>query len=336
MTDPLVGNKVVATAIVLGATGGSTIVAPFYADMDASGATTLSVVRQQRVTMSYDLSFNAELSEADSAQLANAFVLSQDGSGNMVADISNNADFVRVMRRVVLDASDNTLKCLDRVLYDSISRDLSGVYGDAIANDLESFFGVSVHVDASGGATNLWEDMKADPSYPTTIAVQLPNDNYLAYCDTSENIHTNALPLLDGDKLVFLFALKTTTTVGTTTQIQSITVTDLYGASLGSTVTNDAIGRNPVEPTNTYLPPGAQSVAKKVQSVAFYVKVRGSKRLEQIDTSLPSANVYNRSLTPSTKLLNVRLALPAFANVAPVETNIGDISGNTGTFNLQP
>jgi len=303
--------------------------------MEVTSATTLTVATQQSVSMAYDLSFNAELSEADSAQLANAFVLSQDGSGNVVADISNNAEFVRVMRRVVLDASNNDLKCLDRVLYDSVSRDLSGVYGDAIANDLQSFFGVTVSVDASGGAVNLWSDMQTDPSYPTTIAVQIPNDNYLAYCDTSENIHTNALPLLDGDKLVFLFSVTTTTTVGTTTQLSPVTLADHYGASLGSTVANVVDGRTAAG-ANSYLPPGAQSVNKKVQAVAFFVTVRGSKKLEQIDPELLAANVYKRSLSPSTKLLNVRLALPAFGTVAPQETNTGDISGNTGTFNLQP
>jgi len=334
MADPLVGDKAVATVVVNGATGGSTFVAPFYSDMDASGATTLTVAKQQTVSMVYDLSFNAELTEDDSAQLANSFVLSQDGSGNVIADISNNAEFIRVMRRVVLDASNNDLKCLDMVLYDSISRDLSGVFGDAIANDLQSFYGVTVKVDASGGAVNLWTDMQTDPSYPTTIAVQIPNDNYLAYCDTSENIHTNALPLLDGDKLVFLFSLTTSTTVGTTTVLSPVTLADHYGASLGSSVTNGVVNPRVDSDPNSYLPPAAQSVAKKVQAVAFYVKVRGSKKLEQIDTDLLAANVYNRSLTPGTKLLNVRKALPAFQNILPVETNTGDISGNTGTYNL--
>ena len=335
MADPLVGDKIVATLAASGAVGGSIFVAPFYSDMDVSGSTTLTVAKQQTVSMVYDLSFNVELSEADSAQLANSFVLSQDGSGNVIADISNNEEFVRLMRRVVLDASNNEQKCLDMVLYDTISRDLSGVYGDAIANDLQSFFGVSVSVDASGGAVNLWEDMKADPSYPTTIAVQIPNDNYLSYCDTSENIHTNALPLLDGDRLVFLFSVTTTTTVGTTTQLSPVTLADHYGASLGSTVTNDVAGRTEAG-SNSYLPPSAQSVSKKVQAVAFYVTVRGSKALEQIDTDLLLTNVYNRTLTPGSKLLDVRKALPAFEDIDPVETNTGDISGNTGTYNVQP
>jgi hypothetical protein len=318
----------------MNAAGGSTFVAPFYADMDVSGATSLTVAKQQKVTMSYDLSFNAELSEADSAQLVNSFVLRQDGSGNMIADISNNAAFVRVLRRVIMDASNNDLKCLDRVIYDSISTDLSGVYGDAIANDLESFFGVSVHVDASGGATNLWSDMQVDGSYPTTIAVQIPNDNYLAYCDTSENIHTNALPLVSGDKLVFLFSVITTTVVGVTTQLDPVSLADHYGASLGSNVTHNTtgLGRDAIAPTNSYLPPTAQSVAKKVQAVAFYVKVTGSARLDAIDTFLPTARIYG---TPSTKLIGgTRVALPVFANVGPTENNTGDISGNTGLNNL--
>lgn len=330
--DTLVGDKVVATIAVVGATGGSTFVAPFYSDMDVTGATTLTVATQQTVSMVYDLSFNVELSEDDSAQLANAFVLSQDGSGNVVADISNNDEFVRVMRRVVLDASNNEQKCLDRVLYDSISRDLSGVYGDNIANDLQSFFGVSVSVDASGGAVNLWEDMRTDPSYPTTIAVQIPNDNYLAYCDTSENIHTDALPLLSGDKLVFLFSVTTSTTVGTTTQLSPVTLADHYGSSLGSSVENTVAGRAAAG-ANTYFPPAAQSVAKKVQAVAFYVTVRGSKRLDAIDAALLPANIYG---TASTKLLDVRMALPSYAGNEPTETNTGDISGNTGTYNVQP
>ena len=323
MASVIEGSKSVSTT-------SSMFVAPFYANMDVSANSSIQVSTQQTVTMSYDLSFNYTLDEVDSANLVNAFVLSQDASGSLVADISNNANFISVMRKVILDASNNDTFALSRVLYNKIFTDLSGVYGDNIANDLESEYKLTVTVDASGGATNLWNDMKAEREYPSTIALQIPNSNFLAYCDASENIHTNALPLLKDDVLVFLFAVQTVTNVETAVELTPISVADYYGTSVTG-LTGPSGGSNGNAATNSYKPV-KNNVEKKIQAVAFFVKVTGSVTLAQLDPSV--AATYG---TPSDKLIGgARVATPTFANTATPANSGGVISGNTGTNNVQP
>jgi hypothetical protein len=323
MASVIEGSKTVSTT-------SSMFVAPFYANIDVSANSSIQVSTQQTVTMSYDLSFNYTLDEVDSAKLVNAFVLSQDASGSLIADVSNNTDFIGVMRKVILDASNNDTFALSRVLYNKIFTDLSGVYGDNIANDLESDYKLTVTVDASGGATNLWDDMKAEPEYPSTIALQIPNSNFLAYCDASENIHTNALPLVSDDVLVFLFAVQTVTNVETAVELTPVNVADYYGTSVTGLTGPATTPSNGNAATNSYKPV-TNTVEKKIQAVAFFVKVTGSVTLAQLDPTV--AATYG---TPSDKLIGgARVATPTFADTATPANSGGVISGNTGTNNIR-
>jgi hypothetical protein len=313
-------------------TDATTFVAPFYANMDVSANSELNVAKQQTVTMKYDLSFNVTLTEADSAKLVNSFVLHQDASGALVADISNNEEFRLVIHNVIKDATNSNTKGLATALYDNIMTDLSGVYGDDIANQLQSNFKLTVLVDASGGALNLWNDFAAEPEYATTIALQVPNSNYLAYCDVSENIHTNALPLLNGDKLVFLFSVETETKVYEAVALNAPILADHYGASTTAAGLTAPGGESRGDAAPNSYTPVVNTVTKEIQAVAFYVTVTGTGSLGSVDPGhTPSVEPYSSN---STLITGVRVAHPEFDFTDISQNETVDVSGNSNTYNV--
>jgi hypothetical protein len=314
-------------------TDATTFVAPFYANMDVSANSELNVATQQTVTMKYDLSFNVTLTEADSAKLVNSFVLSQDASGALVADISNNEEFRLVIHNVIRDASGNN-KVLATTLYDNIMTDLSGVYGDDIANQLQSNFKLTVLVDASGGALNLWNDFAAEPEYAATIALQVPNSNYLAYCDASENIHTNALPLLNGDKLVFLFSVETETKVYEAVALGAPSLADFFGASTTAAGLTAPGGESSGNAGANSYTPVVNTVTKEIQAVAFYVTVTGTGSLGSVDPGhTPSVEPFG---SKSTLITGIRVAHPEYDFTDISQNETVDVSGNSNTYNVRP
>ena len=225
---PLFGDNRDAGVFSTACTGSNTFVVPIYSQIDATGTAALSVVHAEAVCMNYDLSFNITLSDVSSGMILNGFVLSQDGindtdgtpglsvamrtGANLLAKSGTwQGDFRLALAEVIEDAVDAKGETLAWNLYDSALGYFKDVYGDAVANVLESDWALTITVDASGGATNMWNDLSVKPDAMLLIAEQIPNSTYMAYVDASENMMTDALPLLNGDTLVFLFnvAMKT-------------------------------------------------------------------------------------------------------------------------------
>lgn len=64
---------------------------------------------------------------------------------------------------------------------------------------------VSVVLDSSGGASNMWEDLAAVPADVRSIYLQIPEATQALYLDASDNPTTAALPMQKGDTLTFVF-----------------------------------------------------------------------------------------------------------------------------------
>jgi len=197
-------------------TNGCTIVARPVAALDASGNATLATLEQVTVSVAYDDLYRASLSDADAIKLLNSFTL--DGSGTSFACVlDNSTDFEEVLTRAMRDASgvsfSNTNASLD-VVGNTLSQNLmteildtfKSIYADSIPNILESAWDISNNVAYAAGAADM--ATKLIPKETELIAQQLPESNYSAYMDASENTTTHALPLKKGDKLVFVFYLR--------------------------------------------------------------------------------------------------------------------------------
>jgi len=200
-TQPLVAPSYVQTAADL-------FVVPFYSALDAQGEAALSLVQQEQVQMAYDLSFNKTLvADTNSANILNAFVLTQDGD-SMAVDMRTGDDalnFRTELADVIRDAVDLSDNTLAEVLYNDALGYFAEVYGDAVANVLETDWALKVTVDASGGAANMWSDLDKKSAARLLIAEQIPNSTYMLYVDASENMLTDSLPMKHNDTIVFLF-----------------------------------------------------------------------------------------------------------------------------------
>lgn len=195
---------------------GCTIVARPVAALDASGQASLVTLEQVTVSVSYEDLYRVTLSDADAIKLLNSFTL--DGSGTSFAcTLANSTDFQEVLTRAMRNASGvsytNTNASLD-VVGNTLSQNLmaeilatfKSIYADTIPNVLQSDWDISNNVAYAAGA----QDMAAKliPGEAELLAQQLPESNYSAYMDASENTTTHALPLKKGDKLVFVFYLR--------------------------------------------------------------------------------------------------------------------------------
>ena len=345
---------------VTGGAGGSQLyVVPIVSTIDASGASTVTTVTHETVIMKYDVSFNLTLTAEESANLVNSFKLYQnttdasDASGNLMCDLveANRPLFHALMTKVIYDASDNGVGALDMVVYNRSYGQLLNVYGDGLANDLESNWNLTVAVDASGGASNMWDDLSGNAAARKVIARQLPNNNYLAYCDASENIHTDALPLVNDDVLVFLFDVKTAVISTQTTEQAGINnlpwYRDLSGQYTSTTDVSGAIADLSGQQfgasinTSNATPSGlARTTVVDNYVAAFYVKVTGDAAVAP--NVAPGGAASNLVILKSPNALNAATpniigaahpAISTFGNaVGPVDTGV-TVTGNSGLNN---
>jgi hypothetical protein len=360
-TVPTLNTNVAPFATPQYVTGGAAAsqlyVVPIVSTIDASGASTVSTVTHETVIMKYDVSFNLTLSPVESANLVNSFRLYQnttDASGNLECDLvpANQPLFHALMTKVIYDASDNGVGALDMVVYNRSYGQLLNVYGDGLANDLESNWNLTVAVDASGGASNMWEDLSGNADARKVIARQLPNNNYLAYCDASENIHTDALPLVNDDVLVFLFDVNTAVISTQTTELAGINNLPWYGAGATpySSTTDvsgaiaDLSGQQFGASINTSnaTPSGlARTTVVDNYVAAFYVKVTGDAVVAPNTAPGPAAaNLLilqsPNALSASTPNIigGAHVAISTFGNaVGPVDTGV-TVTGNSGLNNV--
>ena len=263
-------------------------VVPLYSSIDAEGSAEVSVVQQQTVSMAYNLKFDYTLSDAqDAADLINAWVLTQNGgttdmtaSGGFDAAMSTNAGevaaFKAVLQKVLLDAQDSSNNTLTDVLYNQVLINFTSIFGDGVANVLQSDWNLSVTMDASGGAANMYNDLAASSDACQLIAQQIPNSNYLLYVDGSENAVSNALPLKNNDKLVFLFNVTLSTITQSVESIQKMAA--FYNSIPGSGVAAADASQNVVDlsANPTAASHNAPTYTVNSQIAAFYVTVNGA------------------------------------------------------------
>jgi hypothetical protein len=80
--------------------------------------------------------------------------------------------------------------------------------GDEMANTVKGLLrwdSVSVVLDSSGGAANMWDDLAAVPADVRSIYLQIPEATQALYLDANDNPNTAALPMQKGDTLTFVF-----------------------------------------------------------------------------------------------------------------------------------
>lgn len=195
----------------------ATIVARPIADMDASGSAGLITLEQVSVSVAYDDLYEHTLSSADSTKLANSFKV--DGNGaSFAAILDASGDFKDVLTRNMASAVLATAGNSIDNSYNEVGVDLSGnlynelltkfkhVFADTLPNILQSDWALSNSVNYAGGAANMAGLIV--PVEAEILAQQLPESNYELYMDGSENSTTIALPLKDGDSIIFVFDVK--------------------------------------------------------------------------------------------------------------------------------
>ena len=268
----------------------SVCVVPLYSSMDVTGTASIETLIQETVTMAYDLSYNATLTEAASAKIANAFKVS-GGATNFKVDMdaAAKADFIAALQAAIDVATDPASLTLQKTLYNDALATLKTVWADALANVLESNWSLNVTVDSANGAKNMQEDLADAGAVDArrAIAAQLPESNFALYMDGSENPVTAALPLKNEDVIVFLFDVATDLISRANSKVNgagnapvsgpsSNTATPEAGAPAGSAnagTVGDVAGSGYTQPYGTGL---VQKYSGRKDIVAFFLKVSGT------------------------------------------------------------
>jgi hypothetical protein len=196
----------------------ATIVARPVGQLDASGEAALTTLQEVTVSVAYDDLYEQALSAADSTKLANAFAVSGNGA-TFTASISSAADFEDVLARNMAtalcteynskkdisgsDASVGLGLNLKQTIYNGMLNQFKRVFTDSLPNLLESDWALSNTVGYADAAGDM--KTKLDHQECEILAQQLPESNYVLYMDASENSVTSALPLKDGDSIIFVF-----------------------------------------------------------------------------------------------------------------------------------
>ena len=208
-------------------TSATRFIVPVMGELAVDASATLITLDELTVTMPYDDKFTHTLSSELSADLIKSFVLSGSGQTfavDMAAGATNK--LAAVLENVIDNAKyapdastagdnaaqnaqdlDNSGNTLDQVLGADLAMVFRIQFTDSLPNILESD-NVIVHtVYSAAGAKDL-SDKLADSGAAAAreiIAQQLPESNYTAWADASENAAATYLPLLDDQEIVFVF-----------------------------------------------------------------------------------------------------------------------------------
>lgn len=264
-------------------------VCPLVADLDISGNASITTLQQVTVSIAYDDRYDIELTgnsaSASSAariagatakDLTSAFVL--DGSGSTFAvDLANGgAQLADVLQHVIENAKradevGGSDKTLDQRLGADMLRVFKDIFADALPNILQSDYTLVHEVKSAEGAADMQDKLEASPAAREIIAQQLPESNYEAYMDGSENHVGTDLPLVNGDTLVFIFNVNLNLVVRDEKKTAGTTADNLSGVSeSGAPAGAGSAGTGPYSsPTQkvTYI--------YESRKVAFFVKVAG-------------------------------------------------------------
>jgi hypothetical protein len=255
----------------------ATIVARPIGAMDASGEAALTTLQQVTVSVAYDDLYEQTLSVADSTKLANAFSISGSGASFSV-ELTSSQDFQDVlaanMESAICTAQNSNVDPqgtdadnssighnLKDAIYNGMLNNFKRIFTDSIPNLLESDWSLSNTVGYAAGAADMAG--KLDIPECEVLAQQLPESNYVLYQDGSENTLTSALPLKDGDSIIFVFNVSESSVARIPTKTPGASGDGNAAAVTGT-------------PSNPYGSSAVVSYASNSRVVAFKFTVAGS------------------------------------------------------------
>jgi hypothetical protein len=256
----------------------ATIVARPVGQLDASGEAALVTLQEVTVSVAYDDLYLQELSAADSTKLANAFAVSGNGA-TFTASISSAADFEDVLARNMAtaicteynskkdisgsDASVGLGLNLKQTIYNGMLNQFKRVFTDSLPNLLESDWALSNTVGYAPAAADMQTKLTAQEC--EIIAQQLPESNYVLYMDaSSEDAVTSALPLKDGDSIIFVFQVSESAVARVNTKTPGANPDT--GASAAANASNGNSPYGAAQQAVTYI--------SNTRTVAFQFKVK--------------------------------------------------------------
>jgi hypothetical protein len=244
--------------------GDNYYVCPFLADMSmniTSSASKIALAQEQVSIPGIDQIFRIHLNLADTQDLLNSFTVSggrnlpvydnatggytDDMSGNTLeVALSNTAAFKGVIEKAINDASNNAGTPL--TANEWLNSQLTATLTATILKTL----GVAVNVTSSvaivvaGASENMAAGLTAAANVGKarceTMYLQIKQDTLDNYQDASGNPTVTALPLGQGDKLVFVFDVPAPVNVNVTNQSSSVVNSE--GALAAGSVANSGVG----------------------------------------------------------------------------------------------
>jgi len=251
----------------------SRFVSTVVSNITVTGTYTISVVEQETVTNDYDLSFNKTLTEANSASFINGFQLYDDDTNSNTLAVqmrtSGKDAWKSVVSNVVTTATDATSNNLLTVLTGQGTDILIATFGDQVANILEAASASAYDLSGNTAAETAWTDLSNNPTGTLLIAKQIPNANYIAYTDVSEQMITDALPLLTGNSVVLFFNVTTTLTANDPDVLNPTSGDPTSGFPVVTSADPGTLG-DLVNPLPTFT-------AVSTKKVAYFITVLGTQ-----------------------------------------------------------
>ena len=210
----------------------------------------------------YELLFDIVLSDGSAAEFLNCFTVTGMGENfaatltdsdtfeGIIADCIDNATLTEAADsgKVTPTPAGDIGLMMNPWFRKRVIDNIKKIYYDQVPNLLQSNWSLTTQVESADGASDLATKLTA--AEVETIAQMLPRSNYEEYADVSENTTTSALPLVQQDKLVFVF----TSTLDAISRVYNSHVgntadTTSAGATAGpgadySTVTNNDYYQN--------------------------------------------------------------------------------------------
>jgi hypothetical protein len=285
-------NSAAASANAVTDLSGRIFVCPVIGQLDLSGSAMLTTLEQVTVTVPYDDKYSIELDAQHSFSLASAFKLDGSGSSFTVAwSDASGTQFATEMKYIIDTATltstgtggnvDSTGVTLSKALDDDVRATFKDIFADGIPNILESDWDISSNVASQAAADDMKKKLTVGPR--ELIAQQLPESNYIYWMDGSENALNKNLPVMNGDTLVFVFAVNQVVISRLPKKTAGLTADDNDSNTLSAgTVTAPNVTVGPIAAGGTSVDgTGPYGDAAKIQytfnnrNVAFYVKFSG-------------------------------------------------------------
>lgn len=260
-------------------TSATRMIAPFVAEMDASGAATFDIVQQESYQIDgVDYEFDTTLSDANSKQLLRCFTVTGNGPTNAnPADPNFNvaltdAATLQALLMSVINGADEASSggntATSQLEVDLHTGLVAAIAGDNLVNTAENVdvSNVSVTIDSSGGAANMAAGLT--DTRCKLIYTQIPRTTLNLYMDASENTTTASLPLKSGDKLTFVFDINVSDVVPVKTWVD---VTANPGVQDAPSDANPAAQADAAPVSENYASSLHYDLAKK--RVAFNVQL---------------------------------------------------------------